>query len=84
MLHLLWLIIVGVVVGSIAKFLMPGKDPKGFWITAALGIGGSLLASYLGQMVGLYQEGQSAGIIMSVLGAIVLLVIYHIFTRKSG
>ncbi|MBG1231018.1 GlsB/YeaQ/YmgE family stress response membrane protein [Aestuariivirga litoralis] len=70
-------IIFGLVVGVIAKFLMPGKnEPQGFILTAILGIVGSFAASYIGQAIGWYQEGQPAGWIASILGAIILLVIY--------
>lgn len=78
MLSLLWELIIGLVVGAIAKFLMPGKDPGGIWITMIIGIAGSILATYIGQAIGWYQAGQGAGFIMSVVGAIVLLIIYRV------
>jgi uncharacterized membrane protein YeaQ/YmgE (transglycosylase-associated protein family) len=78
MFSLLWELIIGLVVGAVAKLLMPGKDPGGIWITMALGIAGSIVATYLGQVIGWYREGQTAGFIMSVVGAIVLLVIYRL------
>jgi uncharacterized membrane protein YeaQ/YmgE (transglycosylase-associated protein family) len=78
MLSLLWELIIGLVVGAVAKFLMPGKDPGGIWITMAIGIAGSILATYLGQVIGWYQAGQGAGFIMSVVGAILLLLIYRV------
>lgn len=84
MLGLLWMAIIGLVVGAVAKLLMPGKDPGGIWVTMLLGIAGSFLASWLGRLAGWYSEGQSAGFIMSVLGAIVLLAIYHFFRRKAA
>lgn len=84
MLHLLWEAIIGLIVGAIAKFLMPGKDPGGIWITMLIGVAGSLLASFLGQAVGWYQPGQSAGFIMSVVGALILLVIYRLIKGKSA
>jgi uncharacterized membrane protein YeaQ/YmgE (transglycosylase-associated protein family) len=71
-------LIIGLIVGAVAKLLMPGKDPGGIWITMALGIAGSIVATYLGQVMGWYREGQTAGFIMSVVGAIVLLVIYRL------
>ena len=83
MLHILWEAIIGLIVGAVAKLLMPGKDPGGILVTMILGIVGSLLASYAGQAVGWYQPGQSAGFIMSVLGALVLLGIYHLFRRAK-
>jgi uncharacterized membrane protein YeaQ/YmgE (transglycosylase-associated protein family) len=78
MFNLLWELIIGLIVGAVAKLLMPGKDPGGIWITMALGIAGSIVATYLGQVIGWYGEGQTAGFIMSVVGAIVLLVVYRL------
>jgi len=78
MLSLLGEMIIGLVVGVVAKFLMPGKDPGGIWITMIIGIAGSILATYLGQAIGWYQAGQGAGFIMSVVGAILLLLIYRV------
>jgi uncharacterized membrane protein YeaQ/YmgE (transglycosylase-associated protein family) len=79
--HYLWTAIVGLVVGALAKFLMPGKDPGGFIVTIVLGIAGSFLASYVGKGLGLYRAGQSAGFIASVLGAIVLLLGYRLVSK---
>ena len=73
----LWTALIGLIVGAVAKLLMPGKDPGGWIITMLLGLAGSFVASYLGRMVGWYREGQSAGFIMSVLWAILLLVLYR-------
>src|ERR1700751_66727 len=84
MLHFLWEALIGLLVGAVAKLLMPGKDPGGILVTMAIGILGSLLASYLGQAVGWYQAGQSAGIIMSIVGAMALLAIYHLFRRTRS
>jgi uncharacterized membrane protein YeaQ/YmgE (transglycosylase-associated protein family) len=78
MFSLLWELIIGLIVGAVAKFFMPGKDPGGIWITMAIGIAGSILATYLGQAIGWYQAGQGAGFIMSVVGAILLLLIYRV------
>jgi len=78
MLSLLWTLLIGLVVGAVAKLLMPGKDPGGIWITMILGIAGSVLATYLGQAIGWYQAGQAAGFIMSVIGAILLLILYRV------
>jgi uncharacterized membrane protein YeaQ/YmgE (transglycosylase-associated protein family) len=77
MMNLLWEAIIGLIVGAVAKLLMPGKDPGGIWITMALGIAGSIIATWLGQAIGWYQAGQSAGFIMSVVGAVLLLVVYR-------
>ncbi len=84
MLHWLWVALIGLVIGAIAKLIMPGKDPGGFIITALLGIAGSLVATWIGRAVGWYAEAQSAGFIMSVLGAIVLLAIYHFARPKHA
>lgn len=83
MLSLLWTAIIGLVIGAVAKLLMPGKDPGGFIITMLLGLAGSFIASYLGRLVGWYKEGEAAGFIMSVLGAILLLYLYRLFTREK-
>lgn len=82
MLHWLWVIFIGLVVGVLAKWIMPGKDPGGIIVTILLGIAGSLLATWAGQLVGWYSAGQSAGFIMSLIGAILLLVIYRLFKRR--
>ena len=82
--HIIWTILIGFVVGLLAKMLTPGRDPSGFFITAAIGIAGSLLATYGGQAIGLYTAGEPAGFFGSLVGAIILLVLYHVFTRKSG
>jgi len=80
--NLLWEAIIGLIVGAVAKLLMPGKDPGGIWITMALGIAGSIIATWLGQAIGWYQAGQSAGFIMSVVGAVLLLFIYRLIRSK--
>jgi uncharacterized membrane protein YeaQ/YmgE (transglycosylase-associated protein family) len=81
----LWMIVVGLIVGAIAKLLMPGRDPGGFIITILLGIGGSLLAGFLGRALGWYGEGEPVGFIASVIGAVLLLAIYRlIIGRTSG
>ncbi len=82
MMTLLWEAIIGLIVGAVAKLLMPGKDPGGIWITMALGIAGSIIATWLGQAIGWYQAGQSAGFIMSVVGAVVLLFVYRLIRSK--
>lgn len=84
MLSLLWELIIGLVVGAVAKFIMPGKDPGGIIVTMIIGIAGSILATYLGQALGWYQAGQSAGFIMSVVGAIILLAVYHMIRRTMA
>ena len=82
--HWLAVIIIGLVVGALAKLIMPGKDPGGIIVTILLGIAGSLLGTWIGRAVGWYQPGQSAGFIMSLIGAIVLLAIYHMFRRRTA
>jgi uncharacterized membrane protein YeaQ/YmgE (transglycosylase-associated protein family) len=84
MMHIIWTILIGFVAGLVAKMLTPGRDPSGFFITAAIGIAGSLIATYVGQAIGWYEAGQSAGFIGAVVGAIVLLVIYHLVRRSSS
>lgn len=82
--HWLWVFLIGLVVGIIAKLLVPGKDPGGFIITGLLGIAGSLLASWAGQQMGWYGPEDTAGFIASVVGAIVLLLIWRMFRRRTG
>jgi uncharacterized membrane protein YeaQ/YmgE (transglycosylase-associated protein family) len=76
-------IIIGLLVGAIAKLLMPGKDPGGCIITILIGIAGAFVASYLGQAIGWYQAGQPAGFIASVIGAMLLLLLYRLLFRRS-
>jgi uncharacterized membrane protein YeaQ/YmgE (transglycosylase-associated protein family) len=71
------------VVGAVAKFLMPGKDPGGIIVTMILGIAGAFVASFLGRMMGWYADGSGAGFLMSVLGAMLLLFVYRL-TKKRG
>ena len=66
----------------IAKMLMPGRDPGGFIITILLGIAGSFVATYVGQHLGWYREGQPAGFIRAILGAILLLIVYRLIKRR--
>jgi len=73
----LWTVIIGFVIGLIARALMPGRDPAGFIITTVLGIAGALVGSLLGRVLGFYGEGEPAGLIMSVLGAVLLLSAYR-------
>ncbi len=80
--HFLWTLLIGLVIGAVAKLLMPGKDPGGIIVTMLLGVAGSFVATYLGQVFGLYRDGSSAGFIMSVLGAMLLLLIYRLFKRN--
>ena len=75
-------ILFGLVVGVIAKLLMPGRDPGGFIITILLGIAGALIGGFVGRALGFYGENQGAGWIMSILGAIVLLALYRMMVRR--
>ncbi len=75
-------IFIGLIVGLIARFLKPGDDSMGWIMTILLGIGGALLATYGGQAVGIYRAGEAAGFIGAVVGAIILLVIYGLVSRK--
>ena len=83
MLHLLWTAIIGIVVGALAKLIMPGNNPGGIWLTMLLGIAGSFVGTWLGRLVGHYQPGDSAGFIMSLVGALILLGVYHLFRRRA-
>jgi len=80
--HLIWTILIGFVAGVIAKLFAPGTGPTGFFLTAALGIAGSLIATFLGQFVGWYKEGETAGFIGAIVGAVVLLAVYHFFRKN--
>jgi len=84
MLHILWMCLIGLVAGALAKFIMPGKDPGGIIVTMLLGIAGSVVAGFLGRVLGWYAPGQSAGFIMSVVGAILLLAVYRMIKGRSS
>jgi uncharacterized membrane protein YeaQ/YmgE (transglycosylase-associated protein family) len=75
--------IFGLIVGALAKLLMPGRDPGGIIVTMLIGIVGAVLGGWVGQAVGMYGPEEPAGFIMSLLGAIVLLMLYRMFTRRS-
>jgi uncharacterized membrane protein YeaQ/YmgE (transglycosylase-associated protein family) len=79
--QLVWTILIGFIAGLIAKIVTPGTGPSGFWLTAALGVAGSILASYLGQWMGLYAAGEGSGFIGGVVGAAILLVGYHVVAK---
>lgn len=81
---ILWTLLIGLIVGAVAKFLMPGKDPGGLIVTILLGIAGSFAATLLGRALGLYEPGASAGFIASVLGAMLLLFLYHLVRRRTS
>jgi uncharacterized membrane protein YeaQ/YmgE (transglycosylase-associated protein family) len=81
----LWTLIIGLVVGAIAKLLMPGRDPGGIIVTMLIGVAGALLAGFLGRALGWYSDpGQGPGIIASIVGAIVLLFLYRLVTGRRG
>ena len=83
MLHWIWTLIIGLVVGAVAKLIMPGKDPGGIIVTMLLGLAGSVVATYLGRIFGMYREADSsAGFIASVIGALILLFIYRLFKGR--
>ena len=77
-------ILFGLVVGAIAKFLMPGRDPGGFVITVLLGVVGALLGGYLGRLIGWYGEGDPVGFLMAVLGSVVLLALYRVAAGRPS
>ena len=81
---MIWAIIIGFVVGAIARFLMPGRDPGGIIITILLGIGGSMFANWLGINMGIYGAGEFAGLIGSVVGAMLLLGIYRLIVGRRA
>ena len=83
--HVIWSLIVGLFVGAIAKFLMPGKDPGGILITMLLGIVGAVLAGFLGRALGIYHTGgPGPGIIASIVGAVIVLAIYRVAFRRKA
>ena len=75
-------IVFGLVIGLIAKLLMPGKDPGGFIVTMLLGIAGALVGGFIGRAMGFYGPNQGAGWLMSILGAIILLALYRMLVRR--
>jgi uncharacterized membrane protein YeaQ/YmgE (transglycosylase-associated protein family) len=82
--HWLWVVLIGLIVGALAKLIMPGKDPGGFIVTILLGIAGSVVGTLIGRGMGWYQEGQSAGFIVSLLGALLILAVYHLIRRYTA
>lgn len=82
MLAFIWMLLIGLVVGALAKLVMPGKDPGGIVATMLLGVAGALVAGFIGRMLGLYAPGQRAGWIMSAFGAILLLALYRLITHR--
>ena len=81
--NILWFVIVGLVVGALAKLIMPGRDGGNILTTILLGIGGAVLAGFLGRSMGMYREGEGVGIIASLIGAILLLAVYRMVRRRN-
>ena len=79
--HIIWTILIGFIAGLLARAVLPGNNSMGFILTAALGIAGSLVATYAGQAMGWYSAGAGAGFIASVVGAAVLLGVWHLVSR---
>jgi len=82
--HLLWTLIIGLVIGAVAKLLTPGHDPGGCIITMLIGIAGSFVAYYLGRALHWYEPGQPVGFIASVIGAMLLLLVYRLIAPKQS
>lgn len=80
----LWMLIIGLIVGAIAKFLMPGKDPGGCLITMLIGIAGAIIAGFIGRKLGWYAEGEPVGFVASVIGSILLLLVYRLLTKDKS
>jgi uncharacterized membrane protein YeaQ/YmgE (transglycosylase-associated protein family) len=81
---LIWTLVIGLLIGAVAKLLMPGRDPGGCIITMLIGIAGSFVASYLGQKMGWYEQGQPASFIASVIGAMLLLLFYRLIAPRRS
>lgn len=80
---MIWTLLIGLVVGIVAKFLTPGRDPGGCIITMILGVVGAMLAGFIGRQAGWYAEGQPVGFVASVVGAILVLLIFRLITGKK-
>lgn len=80
----LWWILIGLIAGAIAKAIVPGRDPSGCLITILLGIGGAVLAGFLGQQLGWYRQGEGAGFLAAIVGAVVILFIYRMVASRRG
>ena len=81
----LWMLIIGLVVGALAKLIMPGNDPGGVIVTTLIGIAGSMIAGVIGRTAGWYERGEAAGFIASIIGAVLLLAIYRMVVgRRAG
>jgi uncharacterized membrane protein YeaQ/YmgE (transglycosylase-associated protein family) len=83
--HLIWSLLVGLVVGAIAKAIMPGKDPGGLFVTMLIGVAGSIVAGLLGSALGIYRAGAAGpGIIASIVGAVILLAVYRAIVGRRA
>jgi uncharacterized membrane protein YeaQ/YmgE (transglycosylase-associated protein family) len=80
----IWMAIIGLIVGALAKFIMPGKDPGGIIITMLLGIAGAFVGGLIGRALGMYQSGEATGFIMSLIGAIILLILYRLLFKRAA
>jgi uncharacterized membrane protein YeaQ/YmgE (transglycosylase-associated protein family) len=81
-LSLIWVLFIGLIVGALAKLIMPGDDPGGIFVTMMLGVAGAFVGRLIGRLLGMYAPGQGAGFIMSTLGAILLLALYRFAIRR--
>jgi uncharacterized membrane protein YeaQ/YmgE (transglycosylase-associated protein family) len=82
LMHMILFLIFGLIVGALARFLVRGREPGGWVVSTLLGVAGSFTGAFLGRELGLYRSGEPAGFVMSVLGAVLLLVLYHVVTRR--
>ncbi len=80
--NILGALIIGLIIGAVAKLLMPGRDPGGWIISILLGLGGSFLAGWMGRAMGWYGTGEPAGFIFSIVGAVILLLVYRLIVKK--
>lgn len=81
---IIWMLVIGLVIGAIAKLLMPGSDPGGFIVTALIGVAGSMIAGMVGRSAGWYRAGEPAGFIAAVIGAVALLAVYRMVVRRGA
>jgi uncharacterized membrane protein YeaQ/YmgE (transglycosylase-associated protein family) len=84
MIELIWIVIIGAVVGAVAKFVMPGTDPGGIFVTTLLGMGGALVATLLGRLMGFYGPNEGAGFLASVIGAVLVLFVYRRVRQRQA
>ena len=82
--HIIGWIVFGLIVGLVAKFLMPGRDPGGFVVTALIGIVGALVGGFVGRAIGLYKDGDPVGFVMAVIGSIILLAAYRFTIGRTA